>query len=318
MSTIHNKFMKIDRLISITMVLLQKEKISAQELADMFEVSPRTIYRDIDVITMAGIPVYTTPGVGGGIGILPQYKMDKKVFSSSDLSAIVAGLSSLPSIMREDERVNALAKIKSFIPADKAKDIEVKANQILIDFSPWITNRNLQSYLQTIKIALQDNHLLSFSYIKHHGNKMSRTVEPYQLVLKNSHWYLHAFCLERQDYRLFKMTRISELQMKEERFTLRNYQKPLLDFDNSPKNVPIRVRLRVHDSIVDRVLDYCTFEDFSPDGEEYYFVDFPFLENDYNYDLLLGFGDKCECLEPLRVRSEIKRRVQRIRELYRE
>lgn len=87
--------MKVDRLISIIMILLDKERIGAQELADMFEVSPRTIYRDIDAINMAGIPIRSTSGVGGGFEIMPQYKVDKKVFSTTDLSALLMGLSSI-------------------------------------------------------------------------------------------------------------------------------------------------------------------------------------------------------------------------------
>lgn len=130
--------MKLDRLISINMVPLEKGRVGAQVLADMFEVSPRTIYRDIDAINMAGIPVHSTPGMGGGFEIMQKYKIDKKVFSTADLSAILMGLSSLPSMIRGDESVYSLAKVKSFIPADRANDVEVKANQIYIDLSPWM------------------------------------------------------------------------------------------------------------------------------------------------------------------------------------
>ena len=135
--------MKIDRLVSIILLLLEKERIGAQELANLFEVSPRTIYRDIDAINMAGIPVRATSGVGGGFEIMQQYKLDKKVFSTADLSVILMGLSSLSSTMRGDELVSALAKVKSFIPAASAKEIELKANQIQVDLTPWTGNRNI-------------------------------------------------------------------------------------------------------------------------------------------------------------------------------
>ena len=142
--------MKVDRLVSIIMILLDKERIGAQELADMFEVSIRTIYRDIDTINTAGIPIRSTSGVGGGFEIMQKYKIDRKVFTTADLSAILMGLSSLSNMMRGDELVNALAKVKSFIPADRAKDIELKTNQIYIDLSPWMGNRNIQPYLEII------------------------------------------------------------------------------------------------------------------------------------------------------------------------
>ena len=286
--------MKVDRLVSIIMILLEKKRIGAQELADRFEVSPRTIYRDIDAINMAGIPVRSTSGVGGGFEIMPEYKMDKRVFSTAELSALLMGLSHLSGMVRGEELLSALAKVRSFIPADKAKEIDLKANQICIDLRPWMGNRNIQSNLETIQTALQESRLLSFAYVGGHGNQTERTVEPYQLVLKGSHWYFQGYCRFRQDYRLFRLSRISNLQMKAETFEPREYQKPILD----------------------RVLDFCGFENFTPDGAEHYLVEYPFIENDYYLDMLLSFGQACECLAPTRIREELKRRAQAIAAMY--
>lgn len=308
--------MKVDRLVSIIMILLEKERVGAQELADMFEVSPRTIYRDIDAINLAGIPVRSISGVGGGFEIMQNYKVDKKVFSTSDLSALLMGLSSLSDMIRGDELVHALAKVKSFIPADKAKDIEFKANQILIDLSPWMGNKNINSHLQMIKAALQENKLLSFDYSDQHGNSTSRIVEPYQLVLKGSHWYFQGYCHIRNDYRLFKLSRMSSLQVKEETFVPRNYQKPILDFAGMLETMQSKIKIRIHKSVMDRVLDLCSFEDFTSDGNEHYIVNFPFIENEYYYDILLSFGDKCECLEPLYIREEMRRRIYDMASVY--
>lgn len=308
--------MKVDRLVSIIMTLLDKERISAQELADTFEVSPRTIYRDIEAINMAGIPVRSISGVGGGFEIMPEYKLDKKVFSTADLSVILMGLSSLSNVVRGDEFVNAFEKVKSFFPAEKAKDIEIKTNQICIDLSPWIGNRNIQPYLEIIKSALRDHKLLYFEYTAHHGYKTVRTVEPYQLVLKGSHWYFQGYCHIRNDYRLFKLSRMSNLQMKQKTFIPRDYQKPILDFEEMAETKQIEVKIRIHKSVLDRALEYCTYDHFVRDGDEYYIANFPFIQNDYYYDILLGFGDKCECLEPSRVRTEIKRKIRNMAAIY--
>ncbi len=308
--------MKVDRLVSMIMILLEKERIGAQELADMFEVSPRTIYRDIEAINMAGIPVRAISGVGGGFEIMQNYKIDRKVFSTADLSAILMGLSSLSNMVRGDELVNALAKVKSFIPADRAKDIALKANQIYIDLSPWMDNRNIQPYLEMIKTALQESKLLSFEYADRHGNKTARTAEPYQLVLKGSHWYFYGYCYMRNDFRIFKLSRTSNLQIQEEFFTPRVFQKPQLEFDDSLSPMQTEIKIRIHSSIMDRVLDYCSYEHFSPDGDAHYIVRFPFVENDYYYNILFSFGDKCECLEPLHIRMEMKRRIHAIAGLY--
>ncbi|MCD7997134.1 MAG: YafY family transcriptional regulator [Clostridiales bacterium] len=308
--------MKIDRLVSIIMVLLDKKRVGAQELADMFEVSPRTIYRDIDAINMAGIPVRGASGVGGGFEIMENYKIDRNVFSAADLSAILMGLSSLSNMIRGEELVNTLAKVKSFIPADRAKDIELKSNQIAVDLTPWMGSRNTQPYLEMIKTALQESRLLSFEYEDRHGNKTTRTAEPYQLVLKGSHWYWQGYCHKRNDFRLFKLSRISNLHIQDEFFTPGEYQKPQLEFADILSSMQTRIKIRIHKSVRERVLDYCTDEQIFPDGDEHYIVSFPFIENDYYYNILFSFGDKCECLEPLHIRTEMRRRIQDIAAIY--
>ena len=308
--------MKIDRLVTIIMILLDKKRIGAQELADMFEVSQRTIYRDIDTINRAGIPVLSTPGVGGGFEIMQEYKLDAKVFSTADLSAILMGLSSLSSMMRGDELVNALAKIKSFIPVERAKDITLKANQICIDMSPWMGNRNVQPYVNILRTALQENKLLSFTYVDRHGKRSTRTAEPYQLVLKNSHWYWQGYCHTRHDFRLFKLSRTANLQIIEEHFTPRENPKPQLDITDMVETLQTEIIIRIHVSIMDWVLEYCTYNHFTPDGDDHYIVRFPFIENDYYYNILFSFGDACECLGPLPIRTEIRRRIHAMARLY--
>lgn len=308
--------MKIDRLVSIIMILLDKKRIGAQELAEMFEVSPRTIYRDMDAINMAGIPICSISGVGGGFEIMPNYKIEKNVFTATDLSAILMGLNNLTDIVRGDELINALVKVKSFIPAEKAQDITLKANQLYIDLSPWMGNRHTEEFLAIIKVALQENKLLSFEYADCHGNKTSRTAEPYQLILKSNHWYFQGYCYLRNDFRLFRLCRISNLKISTQTFIPRDYQKPQLEFSDVLKELQIKIKIRVHQSAMDRVYDYCSPEDISKDGDDYFIVQFPFIENGYHYDILLSFGDKCECLEPPHIRAEIKRRLQDILSLY--
>ena len=167
-----------------------------------------------------------------------------------------------------------------------------------------------------IEGALQESRLLSFEYVAHHGNKTLRMVEPYQLVLKSSHWYLQGYCHKRKDFRLFRLSRISNLQIQAETFAPREFQKPFLDFAETLETMQTKIKLRIHKSVMDRVLDFCAYEDFSPDGEEHYMVSFPFIENGYYYDILMSFGNQCECLEPLHIRTEMKRKIQEIAALY--
>ena len=310
--------MKIDRLVSIILILLEKERIGAYELAEQFEVSPRTIYRDIDAINLAGIPVRSTSGVNGGFEIMPQFKIDRKVFSTADLSAILMGLSSLSGMLRGDELANALAKVRSFIPAGQAKDIELRSSQVLIDLSPWTVNRNVESNLERIQTALLENRLLSFEYLNHDGTKTARTAEPYRLVLKNSQWYWQGYCYARNDFRLFKLSRMSNLQLLAETFFPREHPKPQLDFSDAAAARQTIITLRIHKSILERVLDYIASEDITPDGADHYIVRYPLIENDYYYGILLSFGDKCECLAPPHVRAEMRRRAEAIAALYKD
>ncbi|AEE16478.1 helix-turn-helix transcriptional regulator [Treponema brennaborense] len=308
--------MKIDRLVSIIMLLLEKKRIGAQELSEQFEVSKRTIYRDIDALSMAGIPVSATSGAGGGFEIMPEYKIDKGVFSADDLSAILTGLTGLSDLICGSELANALAKVRRFVPSDRAKDIELKANQIHIDLTPWISNRNVQPYLEMIKTALQENRLISFDYADRRGNKTARIAEPYQLVLKSSRWYVQSYCRTRNDFRLFRLSRMSSLKMSEESFAPREFQEPILDTAEIVKPLLTTVKIRIRKSIMERVLDFCPYEDFLPDGDGQYTVDFPFIENDYYYDILLGFGARCECLAPPHVRAEMQRRICEMAAVY--
>ena len=109
---------------------------------------------------------------------------------------------------------------------------------------------------------------------------------------------------------------MADLQMQEKVFVPRDYQKPVLDFAEMLETMQTKIKIRIHQSVMDRVLDYCSYEDFSPDGDDHYLVSFPFIENEYHYDILLSFGDKCECLEPLHIRTEMKRRIHDIASLY--
>lgn len=308
--------MKVDRLVGMIVTLLNRGRVGAQELADIFEVSPRTIYRDMEAINMAGIPVRSTPGAGGGFEIMPDFKVDKMVFSAADLSAILMGLTSLSQMVRDDELANALAKVKSFVPADRDGDIALRANQLCIDLSPWLGNPDTRPYLERIKTALRDSRLLSFDYVDRRGNRTARTAEPYRFVLKSSHWYVQAYCRERGDFRLFRLSRIANLRAEEERFTPRDCPPPILDFSEALERMQIKIKVRIHQSALERALDFCRCEDVTPDGDEHSIASFPFVENDYHYRILLGFGDACECLGPPHIRAEMGRRARGMAALY--
>ncbi|WP_017413340.1 helix-turn-helix transcriptional regulator [Clostridium tunisiense] len=308
--------MKIDRLISIIMVLLQRKKISATKLAEMFEVSPRTIYRDIETINSAGIPIITYPGINGGIGIMEEYKIDKKLFTTSDIETLLIGLGSISNAITNDEIINTLAKVKGLVPDEQIRDIELKSSQITVDLTPWIGNKDLQPNLEKIKKALNDKKILSFEYLKGNGKRSNRRVEPYRLVLKELHWYLQGHCDLRQDFRTFKLSRISALEILEDTFIPREFHvKSLGSWDYIEKNI-ITIKLIVHESLREKMVEHCGEENIQPYEDNKFIVNFPFTEDDFGYNLLISFGDKCECLEPMQVRQEVISRIKNLLKVY--
>ena len=310
--------MKVDRLVSIIMILLEKKKVSAEELANTFEVSKRTIYRDIDSICMAGIPIRATSGVGGGFEIMPGFKLDKNVFTEEDLSTLLMGLSGLSSVVRADEIIHTISKVRSFIPPEQADAIALKTSQICIDVNSWTTNPLIKDYLEKIEHALEERHLLSFSYIDHQGNAVLRTVEPYQLVSKNSSWYFYGFCHLRNDYRLFKLSRMIDLEVCAESYIPKDFPAPILSADEISDSLRTFIKLRIHKSLLERMLDHCSFDQFTPDGDRHYIVDFPFIDRDYYYDMLLSLGDKCECLAPANVREKLSKKMAALAAIYKD
>lgn len=308
--------MKISRMLNIIMILLERGRISAKELSNIFEVSTRTIYRDIDTINMAGIPISSTPGVNGGIEIMHRYKLDKNIFTSDEISTILTGLSSVTNCVGNEELINAIIKMKSLIPNDKIDEINFKKEQIRIDLTQWIGYRNLQSYLELIKKSISRKKVISFSYIDRHGNESHRTVEVYQIILKGNQWYIYGYCYNRSNYRIFKISRISSLKLEDRKFVTRNFERAKFEFTDILEKKQIIIKLRIHKSIIERVLDFCEHKDFLLDENEYYIVNFPFIENDFYYSMILSFGDKCECISPLNVRLQIKQRIEQLANLY--
>ena len=304
--------MKLARVVAIIMLLLQHRKITAAKLAEMFEVNIRTIYRDVEAIGLAGIPVSTSPGVGGGISIMEEYKVEKGLFTVSDITALLIALGSSP--LANEEIPTTMAKIKGLIPKGRMGDIELKTRQIVVDHSPWHGPRPPQRNLAKIKAALDGNRLVAFHYYDGNGRESRRTVEPHQMMLKDSNWYLLAYCLLRRDFRVFRLSRMSEILVHDDTFRPRDYE---YDFSDTAESIEeIVLKLLVDESLKGLMVDYCGMENVEPWGERRILAHFPFIESDFGYGMLLSFGHKCECLAPERVRLELGRRAGDILKLY--
>lgn len=307
--------MKIDRLLSIIMVLIEQNKISASKLAEMFEVTPRTIYRDIETIQAAGVPIVTYTGTNGGIGILENYKIDKKFFTKEDMITIMTGLGSISSSVTNSGLNKVLTKLQSLIPEDHTQEIKLKSGQVVIDLTTWSGNKKLQANLIKIKEALNQRKYLIFKYLDGNGKSTERKVEPYQLLWKEEKWYINSYCTMRNDFRLFKLSRISYLKVLDETFSLRKFDMEELRMNWSEKRI-LNIKLLVDVSLKERILERCEEENITYCGKNKMIVEFPFVDDDFGYELLLSFGNKCECLEPIEIREKLIEKIRNMLHIY--
>lgn len=300
--------MKIDRLIGILSVLLQEEKITAPELADKFEVSRRTINRDIEDLCKAGIPIITTQGSGGGIRIMDGYRMDRTLLTSKDMQMILAGLRSLDSVSGSRYYGQLMEKIKA-----GSSDFVSSRDSILIDLSSWYKD-TLAPKIELIQNAVEERNLLTFQYYAPKGNS-KRIIEPYYLVFKWSSWYVWGWCTEKKDFRLFKLNRMDALVKETTTFIPREVPMPnLSDEKIFPGGIKVKA-LFTRDSqwrLVEEFGIHCFTE--NEDGTLLFTADYTEKENLLSW--LLTFGDKVKVLEPVWVQEELIRIAKNIIKAY--
>ena len=197
--------MKIDRLIGILSILLQRDRVTAPYLAEKFEVSRRTINRDIDVLSKAGIPIVTSQRVGGGISIMDGYKIDRTLLTSSDMQAIFAGLRSLDSV----SGTNRYRQLMQKLSPNEADLVNVD-HTVIVDLSNWDKSAVLEKF-ELIKYAIEKRQRIAFHYYSPKGEQ-DRSIEPYHLIFQWSNWYVWGYCLLREDYRMFRLSRMADLK----------------------------------------------------------------------------------------------------------
>lgn len=308
--------MRLQRIVAIIFLLLQKEKITAKDLAERFEVSIRTIYRDIDCISAAGIPVMAFSGTGGGICIMKEYKLEKGFFSSADLASILMGLGFLSDSLFDEQLKFTLEKIYAFIPKTQQQSVMQEAGMVSLDMKAWKGHATSQDLIKKLHLALKNRQTITFDYCKANGLVSKRIVEPHHLAFKEQHWYLIGYCLSQASFRNFKCSRISNLHVNSCQFKQRKVPPLIEKFTQTMAEKIIRIKLRIHASILDEVLQYCSKDCIVKEDEEYYLVDFRFIDDHYGYSILMSFGEHCECLEPASIRQELIHKLKNTLFLY--
>ncbi|MNI38688.1 HTH domain protein [compost metagenome] len=298
--------MKIDRLLSIVILLMNRPLIQAKELADMFEVSVRTIYRDIESINGAGIPVVTYQGAGGGIGLMEGFRLDRNVLTQHELADIFSALQSVSSYGGGEHNL-LMEKISSVIPPSQSTAFRSKTTQLIVDFSPWGMKGPLEGRLSLIKEALEEAVAVSFEYVSAEGTVSRRSVEPYTLVFKGQSWYLYGLCAERDDFRMFKLLRMKSLVKENRSYVRRDVPVQELPWSSGWADPSATLTVVVRFTAEGKHLaeDYFDYSELQPDGNGGYTVTVYYPEDTWLYGFLLGFGAAAEVLEPEHIRRKL-------------
>lgn len=289
--------MKIDRLIGILSILLQEEKVTAPKLAEKFEVSRRTINRDIEDLCKAGIPIITSQGAGGGISIMDGYKLDRTILSSKDMQMIMTGLRSLDSVSGSHYYGQLMEKIKS-----GSSDYISGNESILIDLSSWYKD-SLSPKIEMVQDAIELGKTLKFQYYAPSGNT-ERKVEPYFLIFKWSSWYVYGYCLLRNDYRLFKLNRMTSMDLGE------NFEKrsevPMPDLSNK-KVFPTQKKVKaVFDSSMKwHLIEEYGAESFTERSDGKLLFEHDYADDEGLLSWMLSLRDQVTVLEPESIREKL-------------
>lgn len=301
--------MQIDRLIQIVFLLLRHENITAKQLAEELCVSTRTIYRDINILSVAGIPITSQKGFGGGLSLLQGFSLDKSYFTQEEQNNIVQALQILKSsnYPNADKSLNKVAGLFSH---------NLQSEWLEIDFSYWGSPEKERNNITALERAIINKYVITFTYFNAELTVTHQTVEPLKLVFKSHSWYLVAYSENKKDIRTFKMSRIRELQITNQLFD-RELPK---DFSITPVykeeyNTPVfilhfseKIAYKVYDEFQEKYikkLDDGTLE-----------VTFRYQLSDWTFLYLLSFGEYVEIIEPVEARNILKEKAKKIFSMY--
>ena len=297
--------MQVDRLIQIVFLLLRRENITAKQLAEELCVSTRTIYRDINILSVAGIPITSQKGYGGGLSLLQGFSLDKSYFTQEEQNNIVQALQILKSSNSPgaEKSLNKVAGLFSH---------NLQSDWLEIDFSYWGSPEKERNNITVLERAIINKYVITFIYFNTELTITNQVVEPLKLMFKSHAWYLVAYSKHKNDIRTFKMSRIRELQITDQLFE-RELPK---DFSITPVykeeyNVPVfilhfseKIAYKVYDEFQEKYikkLDDGTLE-----------VTFRYQLSDWTFLYLLSFGEYVEIIEPVEARTILKEKAEKI------
>lgn len=300
---------KIERLISIVMILLQKDVVSTTEFSQLFNMSKRTILRDMETLSFSKIPIYSINGVYGGYGIMDEYKLDKRLLSSKDLENILTALGGLGQVLFSDEVELTLKKIEAMIGSASWK------GTIHMSFYDWEGRSEILQTLKTCQESILKRKLISFDYIDKNGIKTNRIVEPYQLHFSETSWYLKGFCSHHQRYRTFKLSRIANLNIDEKTFNPRDY---LLEQEHEASYQPqlVAIKALISPSVKDQFIERYGRKSIENYSSEYFLATIYVPQNSIGFQFLASFGTNLEIVEPKTYVEEFRNYLNKMIDKY--
>ena len=287
--------MKTGRLFEIIYLLAENPDMTARRLADFFEVSVRTIYRDIEVLSAAGIPIYAERGKGGGIRLMEGYVLDKSVMTAEEKKLLLSGLHAIAQVRPEENR-ELLGKLEAMFGSSGGNWIEV-------DFGNWRDEGGEKVIFEQLKNAILEHLCVRFCYTGTNGVRQERKVEPMKLVFRSMAWYLYGYCRKRKDFRFFKLRRIQKLETVQENFKRVLSGSVLKEKEYTKGGEKLRIRMLVHPRSAYRVYD--EFPEYQRLESGELLVEWEAYEEEFLYGYLLGFGADLTILEPEAVRRKM-------------
>ena len=300
--------MKINRLLEITLTLLNKKSVTAEEMAERFGVSARTIYRDIDELSSAGVPVFANRGNKGGISLMENYAINRTMLSEHERDSLLLALKTLqatryPEIDAILEKIGAVFK--------KAAD-----DWVHIEFTPWGSGPNDENKFLNIKQCILESKTAVFDYINADGILSRRQVEPMQLIFKGQAWYVFGYCRMKHDFRVFRISRIRNLTVTAERFTRRSVETPQEEEPAPSREKWVTLKLRFKPEDLFRVYDDYDEERITRNADGTYDVTVSFPEDEWVYGYIQSFGPYIEVLEPPHIRKIVRERMEKALKYY--
>mgnify|MGYP002725732127 CR=1 FL=1 len=308
--------MRIDRLLSIVVILLNRRKITAKALAQRFEVSARTIYRDIESINLAGIPVISVQGAGGGYEIPENYKVSRQYLSVSDMRSILSALQGVNATLDDKQMAMIFEKISSLLP-EEAKDSSTQKEQIIV-FDPhgWGHDNPVAERIPALYDAIKNSKLATFRYFNSKGKASDRIVEPMTLLQKGFSWYLFGYCRLRGDFRLFKLIRMRQLEILAEPFERRRRSYRDVVSGWTGQKPVMEVTIKYASSIRHLVDEYHDPADVLEQNKDFCLAKVRFPGGDWLVSMILSYGSDMEVISPKSLRQKIRDRINEMAYTY--